>query len=138
MKVKNRFSQFLQKSDLYGEDFVEENKELLTLPEDAGEEDQFQVDNSFNGFPDIEWNFFENKVNPETVDDDVAALIEHLAELQVPMAVIEKAVELIYDVQGVSKEEENEDTEEAPEAEEGPELEEEKLEKNTLDRDPLS
>lgn len=96
--MSNRFIHLSQ--DYIKEDYIKDNKDLLTLPEGAGEEPEVKVEapvqTNEDGFPNIDFNFFQVKVDPDKFNDDVTALIEHLAELQVPIAVLDKAKELIY------------------------------------------
>lgn len=86
---------------------VEENKEILTLPKGSGEKPEItveepagnlQTDQSQIQFPTVEWNFFTES-DPTTFNDDVVSLIEHLANLQVSMDVLQKATELINENQ---------------------------------------
>jgi hypothetical protein len=93
----NRFLKIAQ-------DFLEENKDILTLPENANEEPNIEVQEPAGNlqseqedlvFPAIEWNFFTES-DPTTFNEDVTALIEHLASLQVSMDVLEKAGEMIH------------------------------------------
>ena len=111
----NRFKHLLAQD---GQDILNENADILTLPEGAGEDPEVHVDESGTGFPAIDFNFLEAKPDLDTFNDDVAALIEHLADLQVPMATIEKAISLINENQGGQQNPEEGLEEEAPAEEE--------------------
>jgi hypothetical protein len=103
MTLQNRFRKIAQ-------DYIQDNKDILTLPEDAGKEPNVTVeeptnqipsgpDNSQGGedqvqFPQTDWNFFTES-DPATTNEDATALIEHLASLKVTMDVLEKAADAI-------------------------------------------
>lgn len=100
MTSTNRFRALAQ-------DFIEENKDILTLPEGAGEAPEVNVEEPAGNlqseqsdiqFPAVDWNFYIES-DPTTFSDDVVALIEHLASLQVSMDVLDKAVSLIQENQ---------------------------------------
>lgn len=111
--MKNRFTHLAQ--DFIKEDYIKDNQDILTLPEGAGKEPNITVETPLetddNGFPEIDWNFFEAEADPATCDDDAKTLIEHLAELQVPISVLDRAKELIDQNQGPQDEDETSDDE---------------------------
>lgn len=95
----NRFKHLAQS-------YIEDNKDILTLPQENGSSsvENESIENTVipepsiqnNGAPQLDTNWdFNSPADPTNFDDDVNALIEHLAELETPLPVIEEAVKRI-------------------------------------------
>lgn len=95
----NRFKHLAQS-------YIEDNKDILTLPQENGSSsvENESIENTTipeptnqdDGAPqpNVGWDF-NSPADPTNFNDDVDALIEHLAELETPLSVIEEAVKRI-------------------------------------------